>query len=53
MPDNLSGLSHVWNLNEKGKKFAEKIVELGQGNLYVVKDLENIDAIVLEDYYSI
>ena len=41
------------NLNEKGRKLAEKIVELGEGKLYVIKDVENIDKIVLEDYYSI
>jgi Mg-chelatase subunit ChlD len=41
------------NLNEKGKKLAEKIVELGEGKLYIVKNIENIDKIVLEDYYSI
>jgi Mg-chelatase subunit ChlD len=41
------------NLNEKGKKLAEKIVELGEGKLYVVKDVENVDKIVLEDYYSV
>lgn len=40
------------NLNEKGKKLAEKIVELGQGKLYVVKDVENVDSVVLEDYYA-
>lgn len=41
------------NLNEKGKKLAEKIVELGNGKLYVVKDVENVDSIVLEDYYGV
>jgi len=41
------------NLNEKGKKLAEKIVELGQGKLYIVKNIENIDKIVLEDYYGV
>ncbi|MEK6869711.1 MAG: VWA domain-containing protein, partial [Nanoarchaeota archaeon] len=41
------------NLNEKGKKLAEKIVELGQGKLYVVKDVENVDSVVLEDYYGV
>ncbi len=41
------------NLNEKGKKFAEKLVELGHGRLYVVKDVENVDRVVLEDYYSV
>lgn len=40
------------NLNHKGKKFAEKIVEIGDGRLYVVKNLETVDRIVLEDYYS-
>ncbi len=41
------------NLNEKGKKLAEKIVELGEGKLYTVKNAENVDRIVLEDYYSL
>ena len=41
------------NLDEKGKKLAEKIVELGEGRLYVVRNLENVDQIVLEDYYSV
>ena len=41
------------NLNEKGKKLAEKITEIGQGRLYIIKDIENIDKVVLEDYYSI
>jgi len=40
------------NLNEKGKKLAEKIVELGEGKLYAVKNIGNIDKIVLEDYYT-
>ncbi|MBI2651680.1 VWA domain-containing protein [Candidatus Woesearchaeota archaeon] len=40
-------------LNENGKKLAEKIAELGSGKLYVAKDIENVDSIVLEDYYSI
>ena len=41
------------NLNAKGKKLAEKIVEIGQGRLYVVRDVENMDKIVLEDYYEV
>lgn len=41
------------NLDDKGKKLAEKIVELGEGRLYVVRNLENVDQIVLEDYYSV
>lgn len=41
------------NLDEKGRKFAEKIIQVGEGRLYVVRNLENVDEIVLEDYYSI
>jgi len=41
------------NLDEKGKKLAEKIIEIGNGKLYVIKDIENVDKIVLEDYYSV
>jgi len=41
------------NLDEKGKKLAEKIVELGNGKLYIVKDLKNVDKVVLEDYYGL
>ncbi|MEK6891806.1 MAG: VWA domain-containing protein [Nanoarchaeota archaeon] len=41
------------NLDEKGKKFAEKIIQVGKGRLYVVRNLENVDKIVLEDYYSV
>jgi Mg-chelatase subunit ChlD len=40
-------------LDVKGKELAEKITELGNGKLYVVRDLDNIDKIVLEDYYSV
>ncbi|MFC1741419.1 VWA domain-containing protein [Nanoarchaeota archaeon] len=41
------------DLDEKGKKLAEQLVEIGQGKLYIVKDLKEIDRIVLEDYYSV
>ncbi|MBI2124730.1 VWA domain-containing protein, partial [Candidatus Pacearchaeota archaeon] len=41
------------NLDEKGKKLAEKISQLGEGRLYVVRSLENVDQIVLEDYYGV
>ena len=40
-------------LDEKGKELAEKIVSLGEGRLYIVKNLEEVDKIVLEDYYSV
>ena len=41
------------NLDDKGKNLAEKIVEIGKGKLYVVKDLKSIGKLVLEDYYSV
>ena len=41
------------NLDTKGLELAKKITELGQGKLYKVTDLENVDKIVLEDYASI
>ncbi|MBW2980275.1 VWA domain-containing protein [Candidatus Woesearchaeota archaeon] len=40
-------------LEPKAKALAERITELGNGRLYVVRDLENMDKIVLEDYYSV
>lgn len=38
------------NLNKEGPGFAKKIVELGKGRLYEVKDLGELDAVVLRDY---
>jgi len=40
-------------LDKKGKELAEKITNLGEGKLYIVKDLEEVDKIVLEDYYGV
>jgi len=40
-------------LDDKGRSLAEKIVKLGEGRLYIVRDLENLDKVVLEDYYSV
>ncbi len=40
------------SLEGKGKILAEKIVEIGNGRLYIAKDLKEIDKIVLMDYYS-
>jgi len=40
-------------LDEKGKRLAEKMTRLGEGKLYIVKDLKEVDRIVLEDYYSV
>jgi len=41
------------NLDEAGRKLAEKIVEVGAGRLYAISNTENVDSIVLEDYYSL
>jgi len=41
------------NLDNKGKKLAEKLIEIGDGKLYIVKDLKQLDKIVLEDYYAV
>tara|TARA_Y100000310_G_scaffold301594_1_gene338193 strand:- start:42 stop:1229 length:1188 start_codon:yes stop_codon:yes gene_type:complete len=41
------------NLDKKGRELAEKIVEIGEGRLYSVRNLDNIDKIVLDDYYSV
>ena len=38
---------------KEGIELAKKIVEIGNGRLYIIKDLENLDRIVLEDYYSL
>ena len=39
------------NLDKKGQEFAKRLVEVGNGRLFMVKDLENLDKIILEDYY--
>lgn len=41
------------NLDEAAKEFAEKVVEIGEGKLYIVREVEELDKIVLEDYYSV
>ena len=38
------------NLDKKGKQLAEKIVEIGQGRLYLANNIKDLDLIVLEDY---
>ncbi|MAG15668.1 hypothetical protein CMO88_01260 [Candidatus Woesearchaeota archaeon] len=40
------------NLKKEGQEIAEKLAEAGKGRIFIVKDLDNIDRIVLEDYYS-
>lgn len=41
------------NLDEKGQELAEKLIEIGQGKMYVIRDLNNLDTIILDDYYSL
>jgi Mg-chelatase subunit ChlD len=41
------------NLDKKGKILAEKISQVGNGKLQIVKNLEDLDMVVLEDYYSL
>jgi Mg-chelatase subunit ChlD len=38
------------NLDKEGLELAKKMVEIGNGRLYMVNNLENVDAIILEDY---
>ncbi|MBD3361382.1 VWA domain-containing protein [Candidatus Woesearchaeota archaeon] len=40
-------------LDGKGEKLAKKIVKLGNGKLYMIRDLKEVDRIVLEDYYNV
>jgi len=40
-------------LSDKGKRLAEQIVEIGRGRIFIIKDVENIDMTVLEDYYQV
>jgi Mg-chelatase subunit ChlD len=41
------------SLDEKGKELAQKMVDIGGGKLYLVKDLADVDKLVLEEYYRI
>ncbi|MFC1648534.1 VWA domain-containing protein [Nanoarchaeota archaeon] len=41
------------DLDADGLKLARQIAEIGQGRLYMVKDIEEMDTLVLEDYYSL
>lgn len=41
------------NLDKDGEKLAKKIIEIGDGRLYKVKNIEVLDTVVLEDYYML
>ena len=41
------------NLDDVGEKLARKISDVGEGKFYLIKDLKNMDKIILEDYYNV
>jgi Mg-chelatase subunit ChlD len=41
------------NIDKDGEKLAKRIIEVGNGRLYKVKNLENLDTVILEDYYEV
>ncbi|MBN1792395.1 VWA domain-containing protein [Candidatus Woesearchaeota archaeon] len=41
------------NLDDTGLNLARRIIEVSQGRLYKVKNIEMLDQIILEDYYSL
>ncbi len=41
------------DLDKAGLKLVQKIVEIGKGKLYIVKELDDLDKIILEDYYAL
>ncbi len=41
------------NLDAKGEKLARRITQIGEGRFYVVRNVNELDRLVLEDYYSI
>ncbi len=40
-------------LNREGEILAKKMVDLGKGKLYLAKELNDIEKLVIEDYYKI
>ena len=41
------------NLDEKGEKLARDVTDVAEGRLYVVRDVEDVDMVVLEDYATV
>jgi Mg-chelatase subunit ChlD len=39
------------SLNKEGEKLAKEIVNISDGSLYEVRSLDNLDQVVIEDYY--
>ncbi|MEK6874400.1 MAG: VWA domain-containing protein [Nanoarchaeota archaeon] len=40
-------------LNTKGRAFAQRIIEVGKGRLFHVKNLDTIDRLIIEDYHTL
>jgi len=40
------------NLDKDGLKLAKRIIEISNGRLYRVKNLQNLDTVMLDDYYN-
>jgi Mg-chelatase subunit ChlD len=40
------------NLDRDGEELAREIINISEGQFHIVKDLKNMDKIILEDYYS-
>lgn len=41
------------NIDEESAKFLRKAAELGKGKFHAAKQTENLDSIILEDYYAL
>jgi hypothetical protein len=41
------------NLDSDGEKLAKRVIEISEGRLYKVKNLDKLDHVILEDYYSL
>lgn len=41
------------NLDRSGTKFAKELTRLGDGRFYLVNSLENVDRLIIEDYYRV
>ncbi len=40
-------------LDKKGKEIAKKIAEMGEGRLFLVRNVAELDVVVLEDYWEV
>lgn len=41
------------SLDREGRQLAQQIVQLGKGRLYLARKVEELDTIVLQDYYAV